>query len=289
MIEVYLFLAVFPVQILAMSVLYPVAFARAVRTSLAKVPAERLAEFYPGVDVGHAHERFLMGYRVANVAVVVLGLALLGWFNSYMQQPAWDEGRVRGILTAYFMLQYLPIAVTAWFTVRFEKVHRRPPPETKRKAVLQRRGPFDFVSPIVVLLAVLSYFLFVAFNFYVARHPFPGYAGPFVNIAIVTLMFGVLGCVMYWFLYVRKIDPLQTHADRMGMLRMLMNTYAWMGILIPLFLSLGFARKLLDLQTWDPLAGTVGFLILSFLSLRSVAVRPHPPEGGGLGSTPVHR
>jgi hypothetical protein len=242
MIEVYLFLAVFPVQILAMSLWYPVGFARVIRMSLAKVSPERLAEFYPGVDVSAAHERFLALYRAANVLVILIGLALLGWFMSYMQRPEWDEGRVGALLTAYFLLQALPIAVTAWFTFRFDKVHRRPPAEAKRKAVLQRRGPFDFVSPYVVLLAILSYFLFVAVNFYVARHPFPGYAGPLVNIGIVTLMFVILAGVLYWFLYLRKADPLQTYADRMRMLGMLMNAYVWMATLIPMFLAFGFAR-----------------------------------------------
>jgi len=289
MLEVYLFLAVFPVQILAMSVLYPARFAQLMRTTLVNIPAERLAALYPEVDVGRAHERFLARYRVANAIVIVLGLALFAWFISYRQRPAWNEGWVRGILTTYFMLQYVPIAMTAWFMKRFDKVHKRTSPDTKRKAVLQRRGPFDFVSPYVFLLAVLSYLLFVAFNFYVAQHPFLGYAGPFVNIAIVTLMFMVLGGVMYWFLYVRKTDPLQTHADRMGMLRMLMNTYAWICILIPIFLSLGFARKMLDMSTWDPFAGTVGFLFLSILSIRSVTTRQRQPDADGFGSGPVYR
>jgi len=168
-------------------------------------------------------------------------------------------------------------------------LHKRSSPRTKRKAVLQRRGPFDFVSPYVVLLAILSYLLFVAFNFYVAQHPFPGYAGPAVNIGIVTLLFVLLACVMYWFLYVKKADPLQTHADRMGMLRMLMNSFAWACILIPIFLSFDFTQKLLDLETWNPLAGTVGFLILSTLSLRSVSARPRPPEADGLGPNVVRR
>ena len=93
MIEVYLFFAVFPVQILAVSVLYPVRFTRIIRTALAKIPAERLTELYPGVDVGQAHERFIARYRAANTVVAVLGLLLLGWFLRYMQDPAWDEAR----------------------------------------------------------------------------------------------------------------------------------------------------------------------------------------------------
>src|SRR6478752_6102036 len=108
MIEVYLFLAMFPVQILGMSVLYPVLFSRFIRTGLKNVPAERLAELYPGVDVGQAHERFLARYRAANTVVAVLGLLLLGWLISYMQRSGWDEGAVGGMATAYFLLQFSP-------------------------------------------------------------------------------------------------------------------------------------------------------------------------------------
>src|SRR3954467_12929517 len=83
MIEVYLFLAVFLVQIVVMSVIYPIRFALRMRAGLARVPAERLAELYPGVDVGRAYERFLTRYRAANTVVLVLGLLLLGWFCRY--------------------------------------------------------------------------------------------------------------------------------------------------------------------------------------------------------------
>jgi hypothetical protein len=147
MIEVYLFLAVFPVQILGMSVLYPIRFTRLIRTGLKNIPADRLAELYPGVDVGQAHERFLARYRAVNTIVAVLGFLLLGWFISYMQRPKWDEGTVGGMVTAYFFLQCFPITLIAWFTIRFNKVHRRLLREPKRRAILQRRRLFDFVSP----------------------------------------------------------------------------------------------------------------------------------------------
>lgn len=289
MIEVYLFLAMFPVQILGMSVLYPIRLTRLIRTGLKNIPAERLAELYPGVDVGQAHERFLARYRAANTVVAVLGLLLLGWFISYMQRPNWDEGAVGGMVTAYCVLQNFPIILIAWFTTRFNKVHRRLLPEAKRKAILQRRGLFDFVSPFTAFLAILAYFQFVAFMFYVARHPFPGFAGPFVNIGIVTLLYVLGAFVMYWVLYGRKTDPLQTHADRKRMISFVVNCYAWMCILIPIFVSLSIARKLLDLETWGPFAGTVFFLILTLLNLRigRLTAPPRQPEADGLGSSPV--
>jgi hypothetical protein len=289
MIEVYLFLAVFPVQLLAMSVLFPVRFARLIRAALAKHPAERLADLYPGVDVAHAHEHFLARYRVANTVVAVLGLLLLGWFMRYMQQSDWDAGKVGAILIAYSLLQYLPILLLAWLTIRFNKVHRRSLLEGKRKAILQRRGPFDFVSPFTVVLAILSFSLFAALNFYIAPDPFPGYAGPFVNIGMLTLMYVGVAFVVYRVVYAWKRDPLQTHAERMRTISGVVNCYVWMCILTPIFLSFSFAQKLLDLETWGPVAGTASFLIVGFVSLRGLMASPRLPGADGLGSSAVHQ
>jgi hypothetical protein len=67
----------------------------------------------------------------------------------------------------------------------------------------------------------------------------------------------------------------------MNVFRVVVNAYAWMCILIPAFLSLHFARRLLDLETWNPLAGTFGFLILSLLNLRGVfGLRAQPGADG---------
>ena len=289
MIEVYLFLAMFPVQILGMSVLYPVLYTRFIRASLRNVPEERHAELYPGVDVGEAHERFLARYRVANSIVVAVGLLLLGWFIRYMQSPGWDAGAVGGWITAYFVLQCFPIMLNAWFTIKFNKVHRRLLPEAKRKAILQRRGLFDFVSPFTVFLVILAYFQFVAFMFYVARHPFPGFGGPFLNIGILSVTYIPLGGGVMYLLYGRKIDPLQTHEDRMRMIRGVANFYAWMLILSPISVSLSIAQKLLDLEKWGPFAGTVFFLILTLFNLRigRLTAPPRQAEAEGLSSSPV--
>ncbi|MEO6078871.1 MAG: hypothetical protein ABIQ86_03725 [Steroidobacteraceae bacterium] len=287
MIEVYSFLAVFLVQILVMSVLYPLRLSRLVQTNLKSSSAERLAEFYPGVDVGRAHERFITRYRTANAVVAVLGLLLLGGFFSYTKRPDWDEGRLGVVLTAYCFLQYVPIILFGWFTTRFNKVHRRSSPESKRKAILQRRGLFDFISPLTVVLAILSYSSFVAFMFYVARHPFPGFAGPLPNIGILTLGYMLLGSMVYWQIYGRKTDPLQTHANRLHTIRVTVNNIAWMFILAPIVLSLTSARRLLDLDSWSPFLGSLVFLTIGLVSFRALSAPPRQPEMEGLGSSTV--
>ena len=133
MIEAYAFLAAFTVQILVMSVLYPAWFIRYVRVQATSFPAERLAQLYPGVDLGHAQERFLTRYRALTTGIAVLGLLLLGWLFSYMRRPDWDEGPVEVLVTVYFLAaQMLPLVLVVWVGVRFNKEHKRSLPEGKR-------------------------------------------------------------------------------------------------------------------------------------------------------------
>ena len=121
----------------------------------------------------------------------MLGLLLLGWLFSYMRRPDWDDGPVEVLVTVYFLAaQMLPLGLVVWLGVRFNKEHKRSLPEGKRKAILQRRGLFDFVSPFIVFLAVLSYFLFAGFVIYIQQHPFPGFAG-LINIGAITLVYAV--------------------------------------------------------------------------------------------------
>jgi hypothetical protein len=290
MIEVYSFLAMFLVQILVMSVLYPFRVTRHVRKWLKSIPADRLAEHYAGVDVGRAHERFLTLYRTANTVVAVLGLLLLGWFFSDMKSPRWDEGRVALKLTFYFALQNFPLVLIAWLTTRFKKVHGRSSLESKRKAILQRRGLFDFVSPLTVVLAVLSYSLFAAFMFYVARDPFPGFDGALHKIGLVTLVFMLLGFMVYRLLYGRKTDSLQTNADRTRMIGISVNTMAWIFVVTPIMLALSTARHLFDLDSWEPLMVSVFFLTLGLLHFRNFLYSPLPqPEADDLASSTVRR
>ena len=103
MIEAYVFFAAFTVQILAMSVLLPAWFIRHLRVEVMRLPAERFAQLFPGVDRGLSVESFPTHYRALNTVIVVLGLLLLGGLFSYLRRPDWDDGPVEILLTVYFL------------------------------------------------------------------------------------------------------------------------------------------------------------------------------------------
>lgn len=284
MIEAYAFFAAFTVQILAMSVLYPAWFIRYVRRQATSLPAERLAQLYPGVDLERARERFLTQYRVVTTVIAVLGLVLLAGLVGYMRRADWDDGPVEALVAAYSMAQMmLPLGLVIWLGVRFNKEHKRPAPERKRTAILQRRGLFDFVSPFVVFLAALSYFLFVAFVIYLRQHPFPGFAGGFINIGIITLVYALNAGVVYLMLYGKKPNPFETHAGRVHTIGRVVKSSVYSCIVIVAFLSLNFSLVLLDLQRWEPFALSVFFVVTAFLASMGMVAPPRTPHEDGLG------
>jgi hypothetical protein len=287
MIEAYAFYAVFSVQILAMSVVYPAWFIRHVRAQVMSFPAERFAEMFPGVDRTQLVESFATRYRAVNTCIAVIGLFLLGALFSYMRSPDWDDGPVETVLALYFVAQALPLGFVASIAVRYSKVFRRSLLASKRKAVLERRGLFDFVSPSIVILAVLAYFLFVAFVIYIAQHPFPGFAGYPINIGLITLLYAFIGFCVYMQMYGRKSNPLQSHADRMHTIGVSVKIGACTCIASVVFLALNFTLVLLDLQRWEPFAQSIFFVVCALFLLRSLNVSPRQPDANDLGSSPA--
>jgi hypothetical protein len=285
MIETYAFLAMFTLQILAMSFLYPTWFIRYLRLLATSIPAERLAQLYPDVDLDVARERFVTRYRALNAGIAVLGLLLLGWLCSYMRRPDWRYVSVEVLVTVYAMLQMiLPLSLVIWHGVRFNRVPRRELLEGKRKASLQRRGLFDFVSPFSVLFAVLSYVLFAGFVIYVQQRQFPGSSG-LITLGGITLIYALQAAVIYAALYGRKPNPFETHADRRRTIGLVVKCCVYSCIACVVFVSLNLTLGLLDLQRWQPLALSVFLVITALLSLMGMAAPPRSPEADGLGSS----
>ena len=261
MIEVYAFLAMFAVQILAMSFLLPARIIRYSREQSMHISAERLAQMYPGVDHDLATKRFLTRLRAGSTGLAVIGLLALGWLSSYMRRPDWNLGPVIALNTVYYVLQYLPLLLAAWFTYRIYKTHENPASEGKRTAMLERRGLFDFVSPFTVFLAVLAYFLFVALAIFFQRESFPG----FFLVGTLTLVYAHQAFEIYRALYGKKRGPLDTHAVRTHRTGFGVKLSVYICIIIAVFFAFAFMIDLLDQKKWVPFAESVLFVTITLL------------------------
>lgn len=269
MIAAYSFLAAFPLQILAMSVLMPAWWIKYVRAQAHRIPAERLHRLYPGVDHYGLLERYLIRYRRLNLGIAALGVLLGIWLFIYLQEPDWGDGPVEALVGAYFMLQALPFAYIVLIAAKHGDVIKHLS-ESRRTAVLKRRALFEFVSPFMVGLAVLAYLLFIAYVFYISRNPFPGFSG-YATIACVTLVYIVNGFGVYWQLYGRKATSFEPYPSRMRNIGLGVKACVYSCIAIVSYLSLNFTLVRLDLQRWEPFALSIMFVITALLCALSFA------------------
>lgn len=274
MLQDYAFFAMFMVQILMMSVVYPAWLVRYARRQEMSPTVERLAQLYPGVDIGAARERFVTIYRAVNTVIAVFGALLLSALISYPHPSLWDDAA--GL---YFILQVSPLLVVAAMGLRYSKMLRHAALEPKRKAVLQRRGLFDFVSPFTVFLAVLSYFLFVAFVIYIQQNPFPGFAG-YINIGIITFLYAFEGLVVYRLLYGRKFNPFEPHAVYVRGIGTGVKACVYSCIMCVVFISLSFSLALLDLRSWKPFSTSFCLVMCTLLCIAGFMTPPREPRDG---------
>jgi hypothetical protein len=278
MIEAYAFLAAFTVQILVVSVLHP-----AWLTGYARAKAEVQL---PGWD-RKSRERFLTLYRAVNAGIAVLGLVLLGWLFSHMRSPDWDVRPVSLLLREFVVVQILPFVLVsligAWVK---KKAITRAAPVVHRIASLQRRGLFDFVSPLTVLLAVVGYLLFAAFVIYTQRHPSPGFSF-YPLFRSVTLIYALNAFGVYWLLYRRKRWPLETRAYRMHAVGVQVKIVVYTSIAFIVFISLNVTLRLLHLQTWAPFAMSVYLVIIMLICSTVLFALRHQAEADKLGPSPA--
>lgn len=275
MIEAYAFFAAFAVQILVASVLHPAWFTRYV---CAKAEAQ-----FPGWD-GKSLDRYLTLYRVTNVLIGLLGLALLGWLFNHMRSPDWQIVPVMRLLAGYSVAQMLPFVLASlignWIK-RNALLHS--PPPAKRTASLQRRGLFDIVSPFTVFLAVVGYVAFAAFMINVQQHPVTGFSGYYL-LRVITFAFGLNAFVVYWLLYRRKRWPLETQAYRMQAVEVQVRIVFYLTIGITVFFFLFAALTLLHLMRWAPLAMSVYFVIVMLSTAMMLFALRHQAEKDRLGA-----
>jgi len=287
-IETYAFSAAFTVQILGMSLLFPPWLIRYCLLWPAAYP-ESFEKMYPGIERSVAFERYSVSmrrfaavYLGANTLIAVLGVLLLAWLFRQMQVPDWDEASVIFRTLGYFMLQASPLLVLAVYSIWYMRKHNLSLPEPKRKASLQRRGLFDFVSPSVVAISVLAYFLFVAFVIYLWQDRLSG-IDVLVWIGIVTLVYALDVFTLYKKLYGRKnrLEPQEGRADRMAM-GIRLTVYINITVVSFLFIMLVVTQQ--ELKKWAPFALSAFFVILTLLISRALAA-PRKPEAGGIGSS----
>jgi hypothetical protein len=280
MIEAYAFLAMFALQILTGSVIFPERVIKRVRGWGRDFGSERIAQLYPEFDYGKWAARFATGFRAANIVILLLGLGLLGWFHTLLGQPAWTRA-VKIPVVVYIFVQFSPMLLFALYAVvRYFKLLAQPSQEAKRSAILQRRGLFDFASPFAVWFAVLTYVGFVAFAIYMDLEIYGNASlssACYTAIGALTAMYALNAFVIYKYLYGRR-NPLVSHEGRVHTIRVNVKSAVYGSIATGwFFLLLGVVGQP-HLEEWQPFALTLFFVVIQLLSVMGLSTPARKPR-----------
>lgn len=168
------------------------------------------------------------------------------------------------------MLQLAPMLLFMWASARMQVRVRSALRDQPRKAMLKRRGLFDFISPFTVFVTLACYPLFIGFLVLIERNPFPGFAGVYVNIAVITALYIATACPVYMALYGKRSSPVQSHSDRMRAIELMVKVSVYTCLAAVAFLSLNFTLALLDLQSWEPFAQSAFLVTCALLYLHGM-------------------
>ena len=260
--EDILFYAVFLGQILLISFYFPRKILGQMRYVITTYPPSTYPKLYPkSIEF---YEKALRNYRIVNQLILVAGLLLLAFLVAYPRSGEWDGS----IVLACFMVQLLPVMRLDLSSFKYFRQMRKANSRTTRKAEMQPRRLFDFVSPALFGLAIFVYIAFILLIIYIDQFDFSWF-GSYWNIVGVTLINLFFAGVVVWRLYGKKLDPHQAYEDRMRHIGITVKTLVLISIAATLFVAISVVLKSLDFHSPESVVMSLYLQLIAVIGLRN--------------------
>ncbi len=202
------FHVVFLSQILLISFYYPRKILSRMRYVFETYPPSTYPKLYPKPI--EYYTKAQRNYRIINLFILLAGLLILEVLLGISRSGEWDHA----IASWYFFVQLFPMMLLELSSLKEFKLMRNAHSRTTRKAELHPRRLFDFISPSIIGMAIITYVAFVLLVLYIRQFEFPWFGG-YWNIVIVTAANLFFAGIMFWYMYGKKLNPLQAYQDRM--------------------------------------------------------------------------
>ena len=260
----YLFYPFFLVQIALISWYLPGRMSAHMSSVLEKYPPDEYPKLYP-----HSLDQYVTSqrrYRMVNNAIAVIGLALVGLMLFVVDHSSFaDDGFISEAWPAFYgMLQFLPLLYLEFAASSQLKLMRDNNASTKRSADLQPRRLFDYVSPQLLVVAIIA--AVAAFTFEMALHDFIWSVERLQRLAILLLVNGFFLVIGYSLLRGKKPDPYQSSDDRARLVRRNLRSLLFTSIAISLFAVYQSLDSVYDIDYLDALMMSLYFQVVAALS-----------------------
>lgn len=263
------FYLIFLSQIWLISYFYPNMIAKRVNYVLNNFPPENHPKLYvwSAEKIIKTQKQFLW----VNYAIALVGIFLL--FNYAVFSPQYHQqgDYYDNIPLMYGILQYIPLFTIECMSQRLLKQMRKADTRVSRSAELVPRQLNQYISPVIVLLAVILFIVTFAVDFYI--HEFTFTEDFAIKLFSLTLANGVFTTIVYKQIYGKKLDPYQAKSDRFKQAKLAVNSAVAVSIFVSLFIIAQTVVNAFDYGYIEIIINSLYFQIIAIFSIGAVMQR----------------
>lgn len=264
-----LFYGIFLSQIFLISIYFPMRIRSRILYILKNYPPKDYPKLYPKPFDFYAEKAAKSGlgaYKNINLLIAAIGLGILIWATTsgHSFNPL---GGDEIFVLMYFVLQVIPLFYLEIKGYKQYKRMRQANIGGARKAELNPRNLFDFISPAFVALAALLYVGIILFYLYDKGFSAPWEWEVYVTLASVTGMNLMFAGMIAKHMVGKKFNPHQAHDDRLRQIRTVVKIGVFASIAASVFLIMTDLADKFAWELYDPILMSIYVQLILSLSL----------------------
>jgi len=257
-----IFYLIFLSQILLVSWYIPNTLLKRMQTVMETYPPNEYPKLY--VSSIDKYKKFHKKYAAINNILLIIGFSML---SSMAMWAYLTSGEISQMIPwAYFMLQMIPLIMLEISEFKSFKAMRISNTNTTKKATIQPRKLFDFVSPKLLGSAIVIMLIAITIVFYRYGFSEKFYSNSSIMLASNLFFAGLI----YWNIYGKKMDPYQTNEDRIKVIKVTVTSMIYVSIAVSVFLSV---QMLVNMFEWDFLEKSIMSVYCQLIVWASVGSR----------------
>jgi len=261
-----LFYIIFISQIFLISYYYPKKIINRVNWVINKYPPNQYSKLYPeSITKTQKGQR---NYWLINQAIILVGVFLLySYWSSAQENPAfYQEAESWPIF--FGMVQCIPFILLELSGFKHFKLMRKADTRKSRTADLTPRRLFDFISPVLIVLAFTTYIFACLFSLYIDEFTFA--KDSLVIISALTLSNAVSIAVTVFNLSGTRLDPHQSTIDRNKQISFTIKSVTHVSIYVSLFIIAHLVIRHFDIPFIEIMINSIYFQLVIFLGIGAM-------------------
>lgn len=256
-------------QIWFLSYYYPKQVVRRIDFVLTHCPENEYPKLYP-ISIERI-KTIKLGYQYVNHLIAFVGILIFLYFTLAVTDLNNYLNILDDIPLLFGMVQFIPLFILELLGYKHLKLMRQKNTQTNRKAELQPRRLFQFISPIYVFIAFAVYFGFIFFELYISNFTLTfDTIIKLTAVSLVNVMFIVLALKN---LYGKKCDPyLDTH-ERNKQTKFVLQSITFVSIFVSCFLIAHSWVNIYQYNLAEILINSLYFQMIALFSISSLLGR----------------